>query len=334
MIEKLPKPSLLVLDTTDPYRNLAIERALMDVVEPGELVMMLWRNADTIVIGRNQNAWRECRHEEFERDGGKLARRFSGGGAVYHDLGNLNFSFISRIAEHDLSTNFEIIRRAIGSFDLEVEATGRNDLAIDGSKFSGSAYFSSSEARCHHGALMIGVDLSRLARFLIPDKRKLETKGIDSVRSRVVNLGDICAEITIESVQRALVTALSQVCGRDAGEFDVSRIDWERVSQLEAQLSSRAWKLGSTRSFTHSFEDRFEWGDLQIELTVLAGDISSAQVYSDAIDADAIERVAQSLCAVPYERGAMLSAISSALSGSGQMLRDIERAISEGMDGP
>ncbi|MCR5845866.1 MAG: lipoate--protein ligase [bacterium] len=334
MTEKLPSPAFLVLDTTSPYRNLAVERALLDVVEPGELIMMLWRNDDTIVIGRNQNAWRECRHEEFERDGGRLARRFSGGGAVYHDLGNLNFSFVSRLADYDFATNVEIIRRAIGSFGLAVEATGRNDLTIDGSKFSGNAFFSNASARCHHGTLMLGVDMSRLARYLIPDKRKLEAKGIDSVRSRVVNLGDICPGITPESVEGAMIEALSQVCGSEARKLEPSRIDWERVAQLEEQLSSRAWKLGSSQRFTHSLENRFEWGGVQIELVVRAGDIVDAQVFSDAMDAEAIERVAQSLHGIAYSRDEMLRAIRSALlSDSGQMLHDLEKMVVEGMDG-
>ena len=334
MIDKLPNPTYFVLDTTSPYRNLAVERVLLDVVEPEELIMMLWRNADTIVIGRNQNAWRECRHEEFERDGGRLARRFSGGGAVYHDLGNVNFSFVSRLADYDFATNVEIIRRAIGSFGLKVEATGRNDLTIDGSKFSGNAFFSNSAARCHHGTLMLGVDMSRLSRYLIPDKRKLEAKGIDSVRSRVVNLGDICAGVTPEGVQLAMVAALAQVCGREAIELEPSRIDWVRVAQLEEHLSSRAWKLGSSQRFTHSFEDRFEWGGVQIELIVRGGDIIDAQVFSDAMDAEAIERVSESLRGIAYERDEMLRAIRCALlPDSEQMLHDLEKMVVEGMDG-
>ncbi len=208
------QPLFLISETTDPFANIACEEALMDAVQPGEYLLFLWQNAHTIVIGRNQNAWKECRVAEFEEDGGTIARRLSGGGAVYHDTGNLNFTFIAADEDYDLAMNMQVICDAVRSFGLEAELSGRNDVTIDGAKFSGNAFYRSSGRRCHHGTLMIDVDTAKLARYLNPDPKKLASKGVDSLRSRVANLSDLCPRITVESLSLALIEALTTACGK------------------------------------------------------------------------------------------------------------------------
>ena len=126
---------------SDPFENLAREQVLLEQGPADGLILYLWQNQNTVVIGRNQNAYKECRTSLLEEEGGKLARRLSGGGAVFHDLGNLNFTFLVRTEDYDKDKQTDVILRAVQALGIQAEKTGRNDLTIDGQKFSGHAYF-------------------------------------------------------------------------------------------------------------------------------------------------------------------------------------------------
>lgn len=295
------KPYFLISETTDPFENIASEETLMHAVQPGEYLLFLWQNANTIVIGRNQSAWKECRVAEFEEDGGTIARRLSGGGAVFHDIGNLNFTFIAADSEYDLAMNMRVICEAVRSFGLEAELSGRNDATIDAAKFSGNAFYRTNGQRCHHGTLMIDVDTAKLARYLQPDAKKLAAKGVDSVRSRVVNLSELCSRITVETLSIALIEALSDACGTPALPFPPDRIDAADVESRTKRLSSWEWRFGKAIPFTHAFAERYAWGNLDIELAVNRGVIEQARISSDALDADFVVQVADALVGCRYD---------------------------------
>ena len=184
-----------------PYKNLAVEEYLLLHCEPQECILYLWQNQNTVVIGRNQNAWKECKVESLEENGGHLARRLSGGGAVYHDLGNLNFTFLVSKENYSIDRQLEVIVKAVQKLGAKAEKSGRNDILIDGKKFSGNAFFDSKGYYYHHGTLLLNVDTASMSRFLNPSKAKLQSKGIDSVRSRVVNLSSLCPDITVDTIQ-------------------------------------------------------------------------------------------------------------------------------------
>ena len=198
-------------ENTSPYYNLALERSLFDFVNEDTVILYLWQNSHTIVIGKNQNAYAECKVDEFIKDGGTLARRPSGGGAVYHDLGNLNFSIICKESIAKEHTYQRIVKEALGYFGIVSEFNGRNDLTVDDKKFSGNAFYVKDDVLCQHGTILINSDFKELSKYLTPDISKLERNHVKSVESRVVNLSEISDKITVESMKEAMIKATNAV---------------------------------------------------------------------------------------------------------------------------
>lgn len=198
-------------EDTSPYYNLALERSLFDFVDEDTVILYLWQNSHTIVIGKNQNAYAECKVDEFIKDGGTLARRPSGGGAVYHDLGNLNFSIICNESIAKEHTYQRIVKEALRFFDIVSEFNGRNDLTVDDKKFSGNAFYVKDDVLCQHGTILINSDFKELSKYLTPDISKLERNHVKSVESRVVNLSEISDKITVESMKEAMIKATNAV---------------------------------------------------------------------------------------------------------------------------
>ena len=193
MINRL---SYFISSSTNPYLNLAVEEYLLETVKPNQLILYLWQNERTVVIGKNQNAWKECRFQELEADGGHLARRLSGGGAVFHDLGNLNFTFLMPSSDYDLSKQMSVILEAVRSLGIDAQKSGRNDVTVDGKKFSGNAFCQKGTNSYHHGTLMLRVDTQKVARYLNVSEKKLRSKGVSSVTSRVCNLCDFIPDLS------------------------------------------------------------------------------------------------------------------------------------------
>lgn len=277
----------------DPHYNLAVEQYLLETTGEGVCTLYLWQNKNTVVIGRNQNAWKECRTELLEQEGGHLARRLSGGGAVFHDLGNLNFTFLLPSKEYDLNRQFAVIETACRSLGLPVEKSGRNDLTADGRKFSGNAFYHNAGRSYHHGTLLVNADMERMGRYLKPSAAKLNAKGVDSVRSRVVNLNELLPDLTIERLKGALKDAFRDVYGAAAEAQDAAAWDEDAVQTLYRQAKSWEWNYGQRLPFDFSCEKRFSWGEVRIELQAEYGTVRHAAVFTDAMDwtiATALER--------------------------------------------
>lgn len=297
---------------TDPYENLALEEALLHRVEAGELILYLWQNERTVVIGKNQNPWKECRTALLAEEGGHLARRLSGGGAVFHDRGNLNFTFLVRETDYDVSRQLSVIETACRSLGIPAQRSGRNDLLADGRKFSGNAFYK-HEGRCyHHGTLMVDVDTSLVQRYLSPSKAKLEAKGVDSVRARVVNLKEFVPDLTVKRLASALISALPAVYSAWEGIPAIQDLDPKAfdLGDLRAKYASDAWLYGSKLPFTLSCEDRFPWGGVELQLNVNEGVIRLAKVYTDALDETLAPKLEAALPGCPFRSDALLDAMN------------------------
>ncbi|MDO4812900.1 MAG: lipoate--protein ligase [Eubacteriales bacterium] len=271
---------------TDPYENLALEQYLTETAQDGVCTLYLWQNRHTVVIGRNQNAWQECRTTELEKDGGTLVRRLSGGGAVYHDLGNLNFTFCVRTQDYDLHRQQRVIVEACRLLGIPAEISGRNDVLTDGRKFSGNSFYSHDGHSFHNGTLLLNVDMANLGKYLNPSKAKLNSKGVASVRSRVVNLCELKPELTLTMMENAMIAAFETVYGCKARSMTTADFDRKRLEELHAQFASWDWNYGKMRPFSFSCAHRFSWGEITLEFAVRNGLCEDVTVYTDAMETD------------------------------------------------
>ena len=300
-------------DSVDPYLNLAIEQHLLETVEEGTCILYLWQNQNTVVIGRNQNAWKECRTSLLEEEGGYLARRLSGGGAVFHDLGNLNFTFLVNEEDYDLDRQLTVIQTACRALGLTAERSGRNDVLVDGRKFSGNAFYHSRGKAYHHGTLLVHTDGEKLARYLSPSKAKLQAKGVDSVRSRVVNLAELVPGLTCSRMAEEMTAAFGRVYGLPVQELSADGLDWGYIESLRARNAGRDWLYGPRLPLSFECEERFDWGSVQLQLQVESGVVVQAKVYSDAMDWDIAPELERVLTGSEFSQDALCARIRSGL---------------------
>ena len=274
---------------TDPHHNLALEETLLNSAADA-VILYLWQNENTVVIGRNQNPWKECRTSLLQEEGGRLARRLSGGGAVFHDLGNLNFTFLMPQERYDLDRQLEVICTAVRSFGIDATRSGRNDILAQGRKFSGNAFYKNGKAAYHHGTLLIDADMEKLGRYLSPSKAKLSAKGVDSVRSRVGNLRELNPDISVEGMKAALWSAFAQVYNGSVEKFDIPCDE-----ALLERYRSWEWNYGRKLPFTFAWEDRLDFGCIRLEAQVEQGLIQAAKVWTDAMDWQLAEKLENAL---------------------------------------
>lgn len=302
--------SMIRATRTDPRENLAVEEYLLRRVRPGQCILYLWQNQRTVVIGRNQQAENECRIRKLEADGGHLVRRLSGGGAVYHDLGNLNFTFLVQKDDFDVKKQTEVILRAVQMAGIQAEKNGRNDLTIAGQKFSGHAYYRTGNQCYHHGTLMVAVDVAPLAEYLMVSPLKLQAKGVKSVRSRVVNLREFCPDLTIELLCQYLTEAFSQVYDLPVQELAVEHLDQEALAEGKTRFSDPDWIYGDCRPLEVSREAKFDWGVLRLDFTPENGVIREVSLWSDGLEADFLSRIPELLRDCPLEENALRQRLS------------------------
>ncbi|MGD9907996.1 MAG: lipoate--protein ligase [Mesotoga sp.] len=311
-VDRITNTVYVESNSFDPWLNLAIEEYLLNSYARDSSVLYLWQNEKTVVIGRNQNAWQECRLGNLERDGGRLARRLSGGGAVYHDLGNLNFTFLMPRKEYNLHRQLSVIVDAVKELGIEAHFSGRNDILAGGKKFSGNAFYHGQFASYHHGTILIDVDTGKLSEYLNVSKEKIESKGVKSVVSRVVNLKEMKPDLTIDTMKKAMYRGFIEEYGQIDNVLDFERvIESEDIGGLYEKYSSKEWLLGRNPEFNFRASKRFQWGGIELLFTSRKGKIVDVTVYSDSMDVDFIEELRRGLKNIEFSRSSILKALNN-----------------------
>ena len=312
------RTACIIARSTDPYRNLAIEKQLLDTLPEETAILYLWQNAHTIVCGRNQNPWYECRVKEFLADGGKIAKRLSGGGTVYHDMGNVNFTFLVPKIEFNIPRQLSVIQTAVAAFGLKAVQSGRNDLHVGDRKFSGNAFYTSGHSAYHHGTILVNADMNVMAQYLTANQSKLQNRGVKSVPARVVNLKSIVPDITIQALQSALFRAFSKVYGYQPAILDEKMMDQPTIEKLIEHYRSANWIFPKEVPYTFTVKERFPWGCIDVNLLVEDGMIRDARLFTDAMDVGLFSVLEQSLVGSP----SLVSSITARLRQKQEMVKD------------
>lgn len=283
----------------DTHWNLALENKIFDECRDDEFILYLWRSRNAVVVGRSQNVYSECNLEFMNQAGIQIARRFTGGGAVFQDLGNTNFAFVMPRRLYDLPYQFDLITEALKDLSINAEFSGRNDILVAGKKISGSAFYHSKDKAFHHGTLLINSDLTRLTKCLNPSESKLASKAITSVKSRVVNLKDYNKELDHKMVKRALHEMWCIKAGYRIPIEQYSRYNLN-IDELYNKYSSWDWIFEKPPEFNVSFGRRFSWGEMQFSFQIMKGRIREINLSSDSMHPNLIDLIKKSLTGKKY----------------------------------
>lgn len=291
---------------TDPRINLAIEEFALKNLDINETYLLFYINEPSIIIGKNQNTIEEINSEFVEANGIHVVRRLSGGGAVYHDLGNLNYSFITKDdgeSFHNFKKFTEPVISALRKLGVNAELSGRNDIVVEGRKISGNAQFSTKGRMFSHGTLMLDSEIENVVSALKVKKDKIESKGIKSIRSRVANISEFLPEKIAIADFRSLL--LRSIFGgmENVEEYVLTDSDWEKIHQLSAERYQKwEWNYGKSPKFNLQRSHRFPVGQIDIRLEVNKGVIEDCKIYGDFFGVGDVSDIERILMGVRYER--------------------------------
>ena len=274
----------LEFPSSNPYFNLAFEQYVFDCLDKAESYFALWQNDNSIIVGKNQNTVEEINAGFVKERDVKVARRLSGGGAVYHDLGNLNFTFIADVKNADkLDLKFFClpIKKALAAIGIKAEIGGRNDITIDGKKFSGNAQYVKDGRIMHHGTIMFSSDLNVLSQALSVDNEKIFSKGIKSTRARVANISEFLDKpISLAEFKEILIENVFE--NNPRRNFEISDKDMSAVEKLSEKYASWEWNYGRSPQYTVKKERRVEnCGKIEIVMNVDKGLVEDMHFYGD-----------------------------------------------------
>ena len=298
------KLSYFDLNTTDPAFNLAAEEYVFDALPKDRMYVMLWQNDNAIIIGKHQNTLAQINLPYVEEKGIRVVRRRSGGGAVYHDLGNLNFTIIADAAQSgqlDFGRFCDVVIRALARVGVQAERNGRNDMTISGKKFSGNAQYIRDGRVMHHGTILFDSDTGVLSSALQVDDAKIRAKGVTSVRSRVTNVRPwLPKDMTLHQFRQVLLESILQEY--PGTELQFTPEDLAAIQRIKAEkYDTWTWNFGNSPPCTLMRSARVEGcGTVEAYLTVVKGCISAVSFRGDFFGAEDPEEVACKLTGCPY----------------------------------
>ena len=228
--------------------------------------------------------------------------------AVFHDLGNLNFTFLARRCNYDVDKQTDVVLEAVRRLGLSACKSGRNDITINGCKFSGNAYYSTGDCCYHHGTILMHADQEQMEKYLHVSRQKLESKGVESVRSRVINLCDLMPELTKERMAVVLKEAFAGRYGLPVEPFPGERLEGGEIRSRAAAFASWEWKYGRQIPFSDEISRRFSWGEVQLALKADGGRISELILHTDALDTQLVTALTEALPGTQLTKAAVAEA--------------------------
>lgn len=300
---------------TDPYINLALEEYVLRNFGEKDTFLLFYINAPSIIIGKNQNSVEEINTDYVDANNIKVVRRLSGGGAVYHDEGNLNFSFITKDdgdSFHNFAKFTEPVVKALNDLGVPAELIGRNDLLVEGRKISGNAQFVTQGRMFSHGTLMFDSEIEHVVEALNVKEEKIESKGIKSIRSRVANIAEYLQEkMTMDEFKNHILCSIFDVeAVKDVPTYELTEEDWEKVHEISKERYQKwEWNYGKSPAFNKQATHKFPSGLLDVRLDVKKGIIENCKIYGDFFGIGEIEDLEQILIGVHHQRDAILKAL-------------------------
>ncbi|WP_366597212.1 lipoate--protein ligase [Bacillus pumilus] len=290
----------------DPMINLAIEEYCLKYLDPEETYLLFYINQPSIIIGKNQNTIEEINTKYVEDNGIKVVRRLSGGGAVYHDKGNLNFSFITKDdgdSFHNFKKFTEPVIQALEKLGVKAELSGRNDIMAEGRKISGNAQFATRGRIFSHGTLLFDSEIEHVVSALKVKKEKIESKGIKSIRSRVANISELMDQkMTTEEFRKILLSYIFDTNG-DVPQYQLTEKDWEKIHEISRERYQKwEWNYGRSPKFNLQHSKRFSAGSIDLRLEVKKGMIQDCKIFGDFFGVGDIADIEKRLIGQQYDR--------------------------------
>ena len=294
-------------NSLDPRYNLALEEYVLKYLDTDEDFVLLWQNANSVIIGRNQNTIEEVNAAYVREHDVHVVRRITGGGAVYHDMGNLNFSFITTSGRDNVNNYHKFIDPvidALRSFGVPAEFSGRNDIVVEGMKISGNAQAYHKKRMLHHGTILFDADLTMIFNVLDVKPDKIASKGIKSNRARVTNIKPYLHEqVTMGQFKDRLLKYLLKTDDISRSVYMLTAKDKAKIQELmDARYNTWEWNYGQSPSFSIERKGRYEGGGISIRLNVEDGLIKQCRIYGDFLGVEDIGKLENQLVGLRFDK--------------------------------